>query len=59
MDDVLSQDMIDAMSSIALNSGDRELLRGILFQERSNKDREWDDDAVDSIVRLLEVGATD
>ena len=54
MDDFLNQDMTGALNAIEIPQENKEILNGILFQERSNKNREWDDDAVTVIVRLLE-----
>lgn len=54
MDDFLNQDMTDALDSIDASSDNKDILRTILFQERSNKDREWDDDATTTIIKLLE-----
>ena len=54
MDDVLNQDMSDAIAGADLSQQDKELIRSILFAERSNKNRQWDDDdAVDHIIGLL------
>ncbi len=54
MDDFLNQDMTDALNSTEMSSENKSILNTILFQERSNKDREWDDDASTAIIRLLE-----
>lgn len=54
MDDFLNQDMTDALNLIEMSKENKEMLNTILFQERSNKDREWDDDAITVIVRQLE-----
>lgn len=54
MDDILNKDMVDAINEVDLTDSDRNIIRSILFQERNNKDREWDDDAVISIIKLLE-----
>ena len=45
--------MAEALESLDISKEDKELLGTILFQERSNKDRVWDDEAVDSITKLL------
>lgn len=53
MDNFLNDDMAEALESLDISKEDKELLGTILFQERSNKDRVWDDEAVDSITKLL------
>lgn len=55
MNDILNQDMINALDALDINPADREILRTILSNEIGNKDREWDDDAIDLIVKQLEV----
>lgn len=54
MDDFLNQDMADALNTTEMSLENKDILNTILFQERSNKDREWDDDASTAIIRLLE-----
>lgn len=54
MDDFLNQDMADALNATEMSLENKDILNTILFQERSNKDREWDDDASTAIIRLLE-----
>lgn len=54
MEDYLNQDMTDALNAIEMPEEGKQMLNTILFQERSHKDQEWDDDAVTVIVRLLE-----
>ena len=53
MDNFLNDDMAEALESLDISKEDKELLGTIMFQERSNKDRVWDDEAVDSITKLL------
>jgi len=53
VDNFLNDDMAEALESLDISKEDKELLGTILFQERSNKDRVWDDEAVDSITKLL------
>ena len=54
MNDVLNQDMLNALDAIELEPSEKEILRGLLHEERFNKNREWDDDAVEYIVKILE-----
>lgn len=56
MEDILNQDMINAINAVDLSDSDKNIIRSILFQERNKKDSEWDDDAVESIIKLLESG---
>lgn len=45
--------MIEALESLDLSKKDELMLKTILFQERTNKDREWDDEAVRTIDKLI------
>lgn len=56
MEDILNQDMINAINAVDLSDSDKNIIRSILFQERNKKDSEWDDDAVEFIIKLLESG---
>lgn len=46
--------MSAAIDKFNISLQDKELITSILFEERANKDREWDDDAVKFIVNKLE-----
>lgn len=55
MEDLLNKDMTDALNAVEPAPADKVILQAILFQERANKDRAWDDDdALTTIVKLLE-----
>ena len=54
MDELLNEDMSAAIDKLDISLQDKELITSILFEERNNKDREWDDDAVKFIVNKLE-----
>jgi len=55
MDDVLNQDMSDAIATADISQEEKNIIRDILFAERTNKNRQWDDDdAVDNIINLLQ-----
>jgi hypothetical protein len=56
--DLLNQDMASAIDSLNINEADKNLLVDILYQERINKDRQWDKDAEDHIIKLLESNET-
>ncbi|GEM_PF-5994652 len=54
MDNLLNEDMSAAIDNLGVSLHDKELITSILFEERSNKERDWEDDAVKYIVNMLE-----
>lgn len=54
MDKLLNEDMSAAIDNLNISLQDKDLITSILFEERDNKDQEWDDDAVKFIVNQLE-----
>jgi hypothetical protein len=54
MDDLLNDDMSAAIDDLDISLQDKELITSILFEERNNKERDWEDDAMKSIVIKLE-----
>lgn len=54
MDDLLNEDMSAAIDTLEVSLQDKDLITSILFQERDNKERDWEDDAIKSIVTELE-----
>jgi hypothetical protein len=56
MDDLLNRDMADAIAATDISKADKEVISKILFIERKNKNRDWDDDdAVDFIISVLQL----
>ncbi|HPF30824.1 MAG TPA: hypothetical protein PLO25_00740 [Candidatus Saccharibacteria bacterium] len=50
----MNEDMSAAIDNLGVSLHDKELITSILFEERSNKERDWEDDAVKYIVNMLE-----
>jgi hypothetical protein len=51
---LLTDDMSTAIDNTELASGDKEIIKAILYQERQNKERTWDSDAEKYIARLID-----
>jgi hypothetical protein len=55
---LLTDDMSMAIDSTELASGDMEIIKAILYQERQNKERTWDSDAEKYIAKLIDENAS-
>lgn len=56
---LLTDDMSAAIESIDLAESDKELIKSILYQERQNKERTWDNDAEKYITKLIDENASE
>ena len=54
MINLLTEDMSDAIDQVDLTDKDKEIIKSILYQERQNKERAWDNDAEKYIVQLID-----
>ena len=51
---LLTDDMSDAIDSVPIESDDKKLIENMLYQERQNKERTWDNDAEKYITKLID-----
>lgn len=58
MINLLTEDMSAAIDQIDIAEKDREIIKSILYQERQNKERAWDNDAEKYIVKLIDENIT-
>lgn len=54
MINLLTEDMSAAIDQIDAAEKDREIIKSILYQERQNKERAWDNDAEKYIIKLID-----
>lgn len=54
MINLLTEDMSAAIDQIDVAEKDREIIKSILYQERQNKERTWDNDAEKYIIKLID-----
>lgn len=59
MIDLLTEDMTAAINQIDIAEKDREIIKSILYQERQNKERTWDNDAEKYIIKLIDENVTE
>jgi hypothetical protein len=59
MINLLTEDMSDAIDQVDLTDKDKEIIKSILYQERQNKERAWDNDAEKYIVQLIDENITE
>lgn len=51
---LLTDDMIAAINDADITDTDKQLIKDILYQERQNKERVWDNDAEKHITKLID-----
>ena len=52
--DSLTDDMIAAINNADLQQADKKIIKAILSKERQNKERDWDKDAENFIMELID-----
>ena len=59
MINLLTEDMSAAIDQVDIADKDREIIKSILYQERQNKERTWDNDAEKYILKLIDENITE